>query len=202
MSSTPSSRSIVAAFLGAALILVATPAVAQAQTPAVAPAALTPSDIATIMAANDGKVGLRNHKSQKYLEPRNAGTAQGTRVVQQSLRPLVRGDLDPLQNWTVSEVDVWYVFKNVKTTKALGLNNGSTAAGTPAVTATGDGSLNQDWQFRSVPQYPAGVYHLVNAKDPTKCLGISGASMSNDAQAAIFPCDTSNNQGWEVVDPR
>jgi hypothetical protein len=192
MSTTPS-RNIIAAVLGGALMLVATPVAAHAQS--------SEGVTVTPFAANDGKVGLRDHKSQKYLEPLNAGTAQGTKVVQQTQRPLVNGDLDARQNWAITPVGQWYVFKNVKTGKALGLNNGSASKGTVLITATADGSTNQDWQFRTVTAYPNGVYHLVNAKDITMCVGIVNASTSDSAQAAIFPCDTTNNQGWEVVDP-
>lgn len=191
MSTTPS-RSIIAAVLGGALMLVATPVAAHAQSSE--GVAVTP------LAVNDGKIGLRNHKSQKYLEPLNAGTAQGTKVVQQPQRPLVNGDLDARQNWAFTPVGNWYVFKNVKTGKALGLNNGSATKGTVLITATADGSTNQDWQFQTVAAYPARVYHLVNAKDTNMCVGIVNASTDDTAQAAIFPCDTTNNQGWEIVD--
>ncbi|MGA5273332.1 acyltransferase family protein [Streptomyces cellulosae] len=79
----------------------------------------------------------------------------------------------------------------------LALRRGaSTAAGAVAIQANGSGDANQDWllSWRSDT-----VFQMKNRKSGL-CLGISGASTANGAQAAPFPCDGSANLGWAFTE--
>jgi hypothetical protein len=71
----------------------------------------------------------------------------------------------------------------------LGIDGGSNANGAAAIQASPTGAVNQDWLKRSTG-YPAGVVALVNRKSGL-CLGISGGSLNDGAQAAQFFCDGS-----------
>ncbi|MFD7244658.1 RICIN domain-containing protein [Streptomyces massasporeus] len=59
--------------------------------------------------------------------------------------------------------------------------------------------MSQDWQL-VYGDYPSNIFALKNRKSGL-CLGISGASTANGAQAAQFRCDGSANQGWGLAAP-
>jgi hypothetical protein len=74
----------------------------------------------------------------------------------------------------------------------------STAAGADAIQANGSSHANQDWEI-VLRSGSTTVFNLRN-RHSRLCLGISGASTANGAQAAQFGCNyTAPNQGWQAT---
>ncbi|WP_078625818.1 RICIN domain-containing protein [Streptomyces iakyrus] len=183
-----STRNIAAAIVAGALTAVASPALADGQSPQSGePAPLLRSSfgISTYI-----HVGIRNHKSKKYLQPSGGSISVGAKIVQNSYT----GGLE--QKWLMFDSEgSLYSFENNKSGLNLGIDGASTSAGAAAIQATGSGDYNQDWQ---VDWVSSSVFALKNRKSGM-CLGISNASTSNGAQAAQFRCDGSSNQSWAAV---
>jgi hypothetical protein len=180
-----------AAVLAGVLLTAVSPTVAHAQS-------LQGGGVAPF-SPGDGRYGFMNLKSSKVLQPSGGSTANGAKVVQQTVA-LSGGDLITSQNWTAYDAGSgYYSFRNVHSGKALGIDGASTAAGANAIQATPDTSNNQDWRFEVYSGYPANVYRIKNRKSGL-CLGISGASTANGGQAAQFRCDGTSNQGWKIID--
>ncbi|CAL9331470.1 hypothetical protein SUDANB2_00083 [Streptomyces sp. enrichment culture] len=180
-------RHIVAAVMTGALMVAASPAIAQAQTPQESSPKPLPMSILKVTAS----AGIQNYKSKKVLQPSGSSTANGAKIVQQTW------GASSAQYWTPVPDGDYYSFENSGSGKNLGIDGASTAAGAAAIQANGSGDLNQDWYLSTGP-YPPGTFSMKNRKSGL-CLGISGASTSNGAQAAQFPCDGSANQGWTLV---
>ncbi|MEU0119317.1 RICIN domain-containing protein [Streptomyces bobili] len=172
-------RSAVATVLAGVLMVVASPAIAHAESP-------TSSDPAPPSTRAESNV-IMNSKSGKVLQA--VSTANGARVVQQ---PRVVGQ--GLQDWFSFLDQAYRSFENFTSGLNLGINGASTAAGAVAITATPSGDLNQDW-FLDDDAYIGAYFALKNRKSGL-CLGISGASTANGAAAAQFPCDGTSNQSW------
>jgi hypothetical protein len=193
---TTGTRNVVATMLAGGLLAVASPAIAHAQSPQ---SDEVPAPVARILAVGDGKYGVQNYKSGKFLQPTGSSTANGARIVQQPQALTGSGDYVAAQNWNVFNSGGSYTsFENSLSGKNLGINGASTASGAAAIQANPAGDANQDWQFTE-SSYPNGWYAVKNRKSGL-CLGISGASTANGAQAAQFPCDGSANQGWRIID--
>jgi hypothetical protein len=181
-------RNIVAAVVAGALTAVASPALADGQSPQSSdPAPLSRSSIGISTYIH---VGIQNYKSQKYLQPSGGSYSVGAKIVQQSFS----GGIE--QKWLMFDPEVGlYSFENNKSGLNLGIDGASTSAGAAAIQATGSGDHNQDWVVNWVS---SNVFELRNRKSGM-CLGISNASTSNGAQAAQFRCDGSRNQNWQAV---
>jgi len=185
-------KKVVVAALAGTLMALASPAVADAQsspTGDLKPVALR--DVRAV--SEDGKsvaaaayYGIRNVKSQKYIQPLGGSSANGTKVVQQ---PFNANSLTQL--WTLISDGSYLSFENYSG-RNLGIDGASTATGAAAIIANGSGDANQDWVQVDRDEY---TFALRNRKSG-KCLGIDSASTANGAQAAQFPCDGSANQGW------
>lgn len=184
--------SAVAAVLAGALMAVAAPAVAHAESPQhtdwrqpIPSSQVLHGNLFGIKASG---IGIGNLKSKKFLQA--SSTANGAKVVQQP-----GNSANPLQNWTAVNDSPYTSFENVPAGRNLGINGASTASGAAAIIANGAGDANQDWKLVPVAGYPDGYFAMKNRKSGL-CLGISGASTANGAQAAQFACDGSANQGW------
>ncbi|MFE3830958.1 RICIN domain-containing protein [Streptomyces sp. NPDC059092] len=187
-------RNAVGAVLaGAALMAMASPAIAGAQSSRSsdpAPVAIqdvksVSPDAKSVVAA--AQYGIRNLKSEKFLQPSGGSTANGAKIVQQ---PFNASSLTQL--WTRVPDGSYLSFENYSG-KNLGIDGASTAAGAAAIQANPSSDVNQDWVQIARND---SVFELKNRKSGL-CLGISGASTANGAQAAQFACDGSANQGWE-----
>lgn len=186
---TTRTKNVIAAVLAGGLLAVASPAFAETQSPKSSePAPLASSSVKAEAAAAE-PVGLRNLKSQKYIQPSGASTSVGARLVQQ---PLSSG---AWQSWWLVADGSYTTFWNDYSGLNAGIDGGSTSAGAVGIQATPSGDLNQDWtlNWRSDT-----VFELKNRKSGL-CLGISGASTANGAVAAQFACDGTANQGWQLV---
>jgi hypothetical protein len=181
-------RNIVTAILVGTLTAVASPALAQGQSPQSSdPTPLSSSSISGTSTYID--VGIRNYKSQKYLQPSGGSIDVGAKIVQHTYSGIA-------QKWLMfSSGGSYYSFENRQSGLNLGIDGASTSVGAAAIQATGSGDHNQDWVIDWVS---SGVFALINRKSGL-CLGISNASTANNAQAAQFRCDGSLNQSWEAV---
>ncbi|MYS94724.1 MULTISPECIES: RICIN domain-containing protein [Streptomyces] len=188
---TSRTRNTVAAVAIGALMAVASPAIASAQSPSDSWSP-NPLQLSTLdaRAAAAPIVGLRNAKSGKFLQPTGNSTANGARVVQQP-----GNDQNSSQYWDMIQDGDFFSFENGRSGKNLGIDGASTANGAAAIIANGSGDANQDWVIIPVSGGPTDDARLQNRKSG-KCLGISGASTANGAQAAQFTCDGSENQRW------
>jgi hypothetical protein len=189
---TTRTRSALAVGLIGALMAVAGPAVADAQSSQSdgwgQPVPLSKVLDGTQLQA--ATVGIGNLKSGKFLQA--VSTANGAKVVQQP-----GNQLNQLQNWTPVNDSPNTSFENAAAGRNLGIDGASSSAGAAAIIANGAGDANQDWRLEPVSGYPAGYFRMRNMKSGL-CLGISGASTANGAQAAQFACDGSANQGWSL----
>ncbi|WP_406125241.1 RICIN domain-containing protein [Streptomyces canus] len=138
-------------------------------------------------------IGIGNLKSKKFLQA--VSTRNGARVVLQE-----GNQINLLQNSAPVSDRPYISFWIVATGSNLGIDGASTAPGAAAIIATGSGDLNQDWLPVRVKRYPDGYFAMKNRKSGL-CLGISDASTVNGAQAAQFPCDNLENQGWALFNP-
>ncbi|MDN0200780.1 RICIN domain-containing protein [Streptomyces sp. S.PNR 29] len=174
-------KKTVATMLAGALLAVASPALAHAQSsPSGDPTARPASASGELV----GATRLKNRKSGKYLQA--VSTANGARVVQQSYSD------SRLQTWETYTFDGYYTYENSAAGRNLGIDGASTASGAAAIIANGSSDLNQDWERDWTDN---GYFRMINHKSGL-CLGISGASTANGAQAAQFRCDGSTNQQW------
>lgn len=186
-------RNVVGAVLAGALLAVTSPAIADAQPSQSSdhgPVAIRDVKAASPdakSAAAAAMYGIRNVKSEKYLQPLGGSGANGTKIVQQ---PFNADSLTQL--WTRVPDGNYLSFQNYSG-RNMGIDGASTSAGAAAILANGSGDLNQDWQ--QIARNDT-VFVLKNRKSGL-CLGISGASTASGAQAAQFACDGSANQGWE-----
>lgn len=186
-------RNVVGAVLAGALMAVASPAIADAQSSQSsdpAPVAIQDLKAGSPDAKSAAAVawyGIRNVKSEKFLQPSGGSSANGTKIVQE---PFNASSLTQL--WTRVADGDYLSFQNYSG-RNLGIDGASTSSGAAAILANGSGDLNQDW--KQIARNDT-VFVLKNRKSGL-CLGISGASTANGAQAAQFPCDGSANQGWE-----
>jgi hypothetical protein len=188
-------RNVVGAVLTGALMAVASPAIADAQSSqsgdhgpvAIRDLKSASPDAKSASAAAVTWYGIRNVKSEKFLQPSGGSTANGTKIVQE---PFNASTLT--QVWTRVSDGSYLTLQNYSG-KNLGIDGASTSAGAAAILANGSGDLNQDWLQVA---RNSTVFELKNRKSGL-CLGISGASTANGAQAAQFACDGSANQGWE-----
>ncbi|WP_328503249.1 RICIN domain-containing protein [Streptomyces sp. NBC_00457] len=183
---TARTRNVVATMLAGVLLALSSPVIAHAQSPQ----SSDPTQSSQIAATSR----LKNRKSGKYLQP--VSTANGARVVQQS-----RDAENHLQLWSTVIYDGFYTFENFEAGRNLGIDGASTASGAAAIIANGSSDLNQDWH-RDFGFFDGDTnsFALINRKSG-KCLGISGASTANGAQAAQFQCDRqAENQAWITAD--
>ncbi|MFJ1666211.1 RICIN domain-containing protein [Streptomyces bottropensis] len=185
---TRRTRNVITAVLAGGLMAVASPALADTQSPKSSePTPLTSSGVKAKAAAEP--LGLRNLKSQKYLQPSGGSTSVGANLVQQ---PLSSG---AWQSWWLVADGSFTTFWNDNSGLNAGINGASTAAGAVAIQANPSGDLNQDWTLNWRND---SVFELKNRKSGL-CLGISGGSTANGAVAAQFGCDGSTNQGWSLI---
>jgi hypothetical protein len=138
-------------------------------------------------------IGIGNLKSKKFLQA--TSTRVGARAV------LQEGNQTSLLQNTAPINDRPYTgFWFVATGSNLGIDGASSAPGASAIIAAASGDLNQNWLLIKVKRYPNGYFAMKNRKSGL-CLGVTDASTANGAQAAQFPCDNLDNQGWALFNP-
>jgi hypothetical protein len=189
-------RRVAIVALAGALVAVAAPAAAQAEPPKGSEPPVLSGQ--SVLSASDLSglqyrlVGLRNLKSQKFLQPVNGSTANGARIVQMPFTGL------GIQAWYEVPDGSYFSFWNYASRLNMGIDGASTAADRNAIQANPAGHANQDWLkvFRAAQP---GVFNLRN-RHSNLCLGIDGASTNDGARAAQYACNyTALNQGWQAT---
>jgi hypothetical protein len=87
-------------------------------------------------------------------------------------------------------------FLNFHSGKCLGVANGNVSDGGKVVQYPCDGTANQRWTVRSVPEQGFPFYELRNGADITKCLGVPGGSSDMGAQLVVWTCNGHLDQRW------
>lgn len=187
-------RAVLAAALTAALAVTVGPTTAHAEAAAKAP---VPKPISPVLSRSpqnpvSGPAAIRNYKSKLYLEPN--GIAVGAPILQQAQFRTDR------QGWYVGLTNdgLANFIQNAGVVLNIGTAGGGTASNTSVVLVRPSSSLDQQWQ----PDYLDNTnFRLKNRKDPSKCMGVDGASTNAGARVAIYDCGagrTPDNQAWFI----
>ena len=131
--------------------------------------------------------GIKNHKSQLYLQPDDDFSA-GTYVVQQ---PRQAGGW---QEWVYVADGAYDSFMSNLGRKNLGIDRGSTQPFAFAILGNPSAAYNQDWEVIT----HGSLIELKN-RGSGLCLGINRASTAPGATAIQAPCDGLANQRWQIV---
>ncbi|MFI5794958.1 RICIN domain-containing protein [Streptomyces sp. NPDC051677] len=148
---------------------------------------VTPSGANTTLA---GRYQITNKNSGLALDTLNAGTAQGTSVVQAT------STTGTDQNWTlVAAGSDLYKIVNQKSGLLLGINQMSTADGGTALIWGDNGTADHLWQL--VPARD-GFYKIANYNSGL-LLGVNGMSTSSGAQVLQWTDNGTADHLWKLT---
>jgi hypothetical protein len=148
---------------------------------------ITPSGTSTTLA---GRYQITNKNSGLALDTVNAGTAQGTSVVQAT------STTGTDQNWTlVAAGSGLYKIVNQKSGLLLGINNMSTSDGGTALIWGDNGTADHLWQ--AIPARD-GYYKIANYNSGL-LLGIDSMSTSSGAQALQWSDNGTADHLWKLT---
>ncbi|GAA0336418.1 RICIN domain-containing protein [Actinoallomurus spadix] len=148
---------------------------------------VTPGGGSTSLA---GRYQITNRNSGLALDPQNAGTVQGTSVVQSG--PTSGTD----QNWTLVDAGSGlYKIVNQKSGLLLGIRDMSTSDGGTALLWGNTGTADHLWRF-----VPAGdgSYKIVNYNS-NLLLGVTGMSTSSGAQVLQWEDNGTADHLWRLT---
>ncbi|MGW1910363.1 RICIN domain-containing protein [Streptomyces sp. NPDC002076] len=148
---------------------------------------ITPSGTSTSLA---GRYQITNKNSGLALDTQNAGTAQGTPVVQAT------STADTDQNWTlVAAGSGLYKIVNQKSGLFLGIQNMSTADGGTALIWGDNGTADHLWQF-----VPSGDgYYKIADYNSGLLLGVDKMSTSSGAQVLQWADNGTADHLWKLT---
>ncbi|MDX3242719.1 RICIN domain-containing protein [Streptomyces sp. ME18-1-4] len=148
---------------------------------------ITPSGASTSLA---GRYQITNKNSGLALDTVNAGTAQGTSIVQST------STTGTDQNWTlVAAGSGLYKIVNQKSGLLLGINNMSTADGGTALIWGDNGTADHLWQL--IPARD-GFYKIANYNSGL-LLGVNGMSTSSGAQVLQWTDNGTADHLWKLT---
>ncbi|WP_329271031.1 RICIN domain-containing protein [Streptomyces pseudovenezuelae] len=148
---------------------------------------ITPSGTSTSLA---GRYQITNRNSGLALDTLNAGTAQGTSVVQAT------STTGTDQNWTlVSAGSGLYKIVNQKSGLLLGITNAGTGDGGTALIWGDNGTADHLWQF--VPARD-GYYKIANYNSG-RLLGVDQMSTSSGAQVLQWSDNGTADHLWRLT---
>ncbi|KUM82397.1 MULTISPECIES: RICIN domain-containing protein [Streptomyces] len=148
---------------------------------------ITPSGTSTSLA---GRYQITNRNSGLALDTLNAGTAQGTSVVQAA------STTGTDQNWTlVSAGSGLYKIVNQKSGLLLGITNAGTGDGGTALIWGDNGTADHLWQF--VPARD-GYYKIANYNSG-RLLGVDQMSTSSGAQVLQWSDNGTADHLWRLT---
>ncbi|WP_327312116.1 RICIN domain-containing protein [Streptomyces sp. NBC_01235] len=148
---------------------------------------ITPTGTSTSLA---GRYQMTNKNSGLALDTLNAGTAQGTSVVQST------STTGTDQNWTlVSAGSGLYKIVNQKSGLLLGINSMSTSDGGTALIWGDNGTADHLWQI--VPGRD-GYYKIANYNSGL-LLGVNGMSTSSGAQVLQWTDNGTADHLWKLT---
>ncbi|MEU0434978.1 RICIN domain-containing protein [Streptomyces sp. NPDC006290] len=148
---------------------------------------ITPSGSSTSLA---GTYRITNKNSALALDTQNAGTAQGTAVVQAT------SSTGTSQSWTLSSAGSGlYRITNKASGLLLGITNASTAAGGTALIWADNGTADHLWQI-----VPAGDgYYKIANYNSGLLLGVNGMSTSTGAQVLQWDDNGTADHLWRLT---
>ncbi|WRZ91599.1 RICIN domain-containing protein [Streptomyces sp. NBC_01007] len=148
---------------------------------------LTPSGSSTSLA---GTYQITNKNSALALDTQNAGTAQGTAVVQAT------SSTGAGQSWTLSSAGSGlYKITGKASGLLLGITNASTAAGGTALIWADNGTADHLWQL-----IPAGDgYYKIANYNSGLLLGVNGMSTSTGAQVLQWDDNGTADHLWRLT---
>lgn len=148
---------------------------------------ITPSGSSTSLA---GRYQITNKNSALALDTVNAGTAQGTSVVQAT------STTGTDQNWTLTAAGSGlYKIVNQKSGLLLGITNMSTSDGGTAVIWGDNGTADHLWQL--IPARD-GYYKIANYNSGL-LLGVDGMSTSSGAQVLQWDDNGTADHLWKLT---
>ncbi|MFF1718052.1 RICIN domain-containing protein [Streptomyces sviceus] len=148
---------------------------------------ITPSGTNTSLA---GRYQITNKNSGLALDTLNAGTAQGTSVVQAT------STTGTDQNWTlVSAGSGLYKIVNQKSGLLLGITNAGSADGGTALIWGDNGTADHLWQL--IPA-PGGYYKIANYNSG-RLLGVDQMSTSSGAQVLQWTDNGTADHLWRLT---
>lgn len=148
---------------------------------------ITPSGTSTSLA---GRYQITNRNSGLALDTLNAGTAQGTSVVQAT------STTGTDQNWTlVSAGSGLYKITNQKSGLLLGITNASTASGGTALIWGDNGTPDHLWQL--IPARD-GYYKIANYNSG-RLLGVDQMSTASGAQVLQWDDNGTADHLWKLT---
>ncbi|MFJ1811355.1 MULTISPECIES: RICIN domain-containing protein [unclassified Streptomyces] len=148
---------------------------------------ITPSGTDTSLA---GRYQITNKNSGLALDTQNAGTAQGTSVVQST------STTGTDQNWTlVSAGSGLYKIVNQKSGLLLGITNAGTSDGGTALIWGDNGTADHLWQV--IPA-PGGYYKIANYNSG-RLLGVTNMSTTSGAQVIQWTDNGTADHLWNLT---
>lgn len=148
---------------------------------------ITPTGTSTSLA---GRYQITNRNSGLALDTQNAGTAQGTAVVQSA------STTGTDQNWTLTAAGSGlYKIVNQKSGLLLGIDRMSTAAGGAALIWGDNNTADHLWQV--VPARD-GYYKIANYNSGL-LLGVNGMSTSSGAQVLQWTDNGTADHLWKLT---
>ncbi|GGS11411.1 hypothetical protein GCM10010269_58140 [Streptomyces humidus] len=137
-----------------------------------------------------GRYQMTNKNSGLALGTQNAGTAQGTSVVQSA------STTGTDQNWTLTSAGSGlYKIVNQKSGLLLGIDGASTAAGGAALIWGDNGTADHLWQVLPARD---GYYKIANYNSGL-LLGVSGMSTSSGAQVLQWTDNGTADHLWKLT---
>jgi len=148
---------------------------------------ITPSGTSTTLA---GRYQITNRNSGLALDTQNAGTAQGTTVVQAT------STTGTDENWTLTAAGAGlYKIVNQKSGLVLGISNESTSNGGTALIWGDNGTPDHLWQF--IPA-PGGRFKIANFNSG-RVLGVNNESTSTGAQVLQWDDNGTPDHLWTLT---
>ncbi|MFF1306182.1 RICIN domain-containing protein [Streptomyces sp. NPDC058307] len=148
---------------------------------------ITPSGTNTSLA---GRYQITNKNSGLALDTQNAGTAQGTSVVQST------STTGTDQNWTLTAAGSGlYKIVNQKSGLLLGITNAGTSDGGTALIWGDNGTADHLWQV--IPA-PGGYYKIANYNSG-RLLGVTNMSTTSGAQVIQWTDNGTADHLWKLT---
>jgi hypothetical protein len=154
-----------------------------------------PADVAGAKAPTPGTYQLRNQKFKELLRPRDANSAEGTRIVLYSAQPW------KCMTWNLQPAGAGaFRLQNLFTSKTIAADSQATQAQQPVIQVRLDKEASPTWQFTKLED---GSYKITESKSG-KALTAVKTGDDSEAKITIGPWCDQAEQKWELqkIDPK
>ena len=124
--------------------------------------------------------------SGKYLADNSGSAVQSSSISEES-------------QWQIKIKNGYYILENVATGKVLDVDHSTNASGTRVGTWTYSDANNQLWNQESVDSISGGTYILRSLVNSNMVVDISGASIANKANVAMWTFNDGGNQKYNLT---